>query len=426
MATDKITTSLSGGGISGQPSSYLPGPSYQMGENIGNGISIFNGMIIQSRYPTLTFKTLQAGDGINLALSPDGNNVVIAFSEPPMPPPIFISSDINISTTNATVSFSLNNTGVVSGTYANPTITVDEKGRVTAVKTMNSGVTAGTYTLSTIVVDAQGRVTSAENGTKVNFGVTRLAMVGSDSITVSGSPITDVGTFYVDLADTGISAGTYTSATISVDAKGRVLSAQNGNTVSTLTVNTDDMTIIGSNVSGQNNYRTATGATNIALSNTGVVEGSYSNSDIVVDSKGRIRSIQNGSSVGTVKSIAVTVGAGLNVSGSPITTSGVINLTLAQTGVSSGTYTKIAVDILGRVTNGSYLSNTDVLTALGYVPAPIDAPVFTGAATGTTAASGDNTIKLATTAFVQREVAAAVAAAVSQIRLQLAAQGITI
>lgn len=423
---NKITTSLSGGGISGQPSSYVPGPSYQVGENIGNGITVFNGMKVDSRYPTLTFKSLQAGEGINLTLSPDGNSVVVAFSDPPVPPPIFLSSDMDIAITNATVSISLQNTGVVSGTYSSPMITVDGKGRVTSIETMNSGVTAGTYTLSTIVVDAQGRVTGAENGTKVNFGVTHIEMTGSDSITVSGSPITDVGTFHVDLVDTGISAGTYTSATISVDTKGRVLSAQNGNAVSTLTVDTNDMTIMGSNITGQSNYRTATGATNIGLSNTGVAAGTYSNADIVVDAKGRIRSVQNGSNVGTVKSVGMTVGTGLNVSGSPITTSGVINLTLAQTGVSSGTYTKVAVDILGRVTNGSYLSNTDVLTALGYVPASTVAPAFTGAATGATAASGDNTIKLATTAFVQREVAAAVANAISQIRLQLAAQGITI
>ncbi len=44
-------------------------------------------------------------------------------------------------------------------------------------------------------------------------------------------------------------------------------------------------------------------------------------------------------------------------------------ITLANSGVGAGTYTKVTVDSKGRVTSGAQLTNSDVTTALGYTPA---------------------------------------------------------
>ncbi|WP_409478176.1 tail fiber domain-containing protein [Pseudobdellovibrio sp. HCB154] len=44
-------------------------------------------------------------------------------------------------------------------------------------------------------------------------------------------------------------------------------------------------------------------------------------------------------------------------------------ITLANSGVDAGTYTKVMVDSKGRVTSGTQLTNSDVTTALGYTPA---------------------------------------------------------
>jgi hypothetical protein len=44
------------------------------------------------------------------------------------------------------------------------------------------------------------------------------------------------------------------------------------------------------------------------------------------------------------------------------------DLTLNYTGVAAGDYTKVTVDVGGRVTAGTALSSTDVTTALGYIP----------------------------------------------------------
>jgi hypothetical protein len=68
---------------------------------------------------------------------------------------------------------------------------------------------------------------------------------------------------------------------------------------------------------------------------------------------------------GTVTSVAISGGAGISVTGSPITSSGTVNISLTQTGVTAGTYTRFTVDSYGRITlaTSASLSNLDSPTA---------------------------------------------------------------
>ena len=59
--------------------------------------------------------------------------------------------------------------------------------------------------------------------------------------------------------------------------------------------------------------------------------GTYTYPTVTVDTYGRVTQIANANSVGTVTSIGVTPGAGIQVTGSPITTSG--NINIINTGV---------------------------------------------------------------------------------------------
>jgi hypothetical protein len=72
----------------------------------------------------------------------------------------------------------------------------------------------------------------------------------------------------------------------------------------------------------------------IDLATSGAIAGSYVYPAITVDSYGRVTNIANGASVGTVTSVGITPGAGIQVTGTnPITTSG--TLTVVNTGVTS-------------------------------------------------------------------------------------------
>lgn len=67
--------------------------------------------------------------------------------------------------------------------------------------------------------------------------------------------------------------------------------------------------------------------------------------------------------------------------------------TLANSGVTAGTYLKVTVDAKGRVTGASAMTSGDVAGALGYTPANKAGESFTGSisVTGTITATGDIT-----------------------------------
>lgn len=127
-----------------------------------------------------------------------------------------LSGDI---TTTDTLVATLANSGAVAGTYGNSTnvsrVTVNAKGLITSITEVGI-TTGGTGTVTT--------TGSPTNGTLTGFS-------GSTSITnvnLSGD-VTTSGSLSTTLAASGVSAGTYGSASanavITVDAKGRVTSA---------------------------------------------------------------------------------------------------------------------------------------------------------------------------------------------------------
>lgn len=218
---------------------------------------------------------------------------------------------------------------------------------------------------------------TAFNKTKDNFNVLFTnaspynTFTGNTGITVSSNSSTGV----VDITNSGVTniiAGTG----ITIDqANGNVTISSNGGGSGVGTVTSVGVVPVStSRLVTTNTPVVSSGNISIDLATTGILAGTYTYPTVTVDTYGRITGISNAISTGTVTSVAVSPGTGIQVTGSPITSNGTITITntgvtrlTAGSGVSlSGSNGNVTVSTFltgGTVTSVNVTSST--LTVAG-------------------------------------------------------------
>lgn len=279
-----------------------------------------------------------------MALTSDTGNLTVRGS-------ITASSFVGALTGNSGTATKLATARNISATGdATWTVSFDGSADVSAALTLaNSGVTAGTY--KSVTVDAKGRVTAGTNPTTLSgYGIT-------DAVSTSGGTIS--GQLTSTLA-TGTAPFAVTSTTKVTNLNADYLDGMDSATTNTAN------TIVARDASGNFSAGTITAALS-GNASTATKWATARSISFTGDATGTLASIDGSANVSvamTLANTAVTAGTYTKVTVDAkgrVIGSGTLAITdLPNSGATAGSYSKVTVNAQGLVTAGSALADTDI------------------------------------------------------------------
>lgn len=292
------------------------------------------------------------------------------------------------SSSNTLAELTLDSTlGISSGTLSVQPDTVVEKVRIS-----KAGTLQGTRREINLVEGSNITLTVADDGAnnRVNVTVAASASAGSRWDQIS-DPTTNLS---LTMAGNTTSF-TWGNATSTSNLFSLSDGASNSGTGYIFSVNTAASSLakpVRFTVGGTSNGVAMDNTGNFAALGSGVLtanalNGLSSNGMVVRTAAGTFTN----RSIATANSGRITVTDGDGVSGNP-------TLDLATSGVSASTYTKVTVDVYGRVTSATSISSSDVTSALTYTPVNKAGDTMTGALT--LSADPTNALHAATKQYV--------------------------
>lgn len=198
--------------------------------------------------------------------------------------------------------------------------------------------TVGVVFIATGVGSGSGTVyyLPATGGTLSSVG---LNPASTSRLLVTGSPLVTNGNMSIDLATSGVTAGTYNNPNVTIDSYGRITTASNGTIAGSVTsVN------LSAGEGIQINGGPITTAGTITVTNTGVNRLNAGQGINLTSANGNV-TISTANLGGTVTEVNVSSST-LTVTGSPVLTSGTIYVNLPN-----------AISLTGNLTSGNILSN---------------------------------------------------------------------